>query len=628
MNTLAQGFALDALRVEPLAGLVSGPGGRERLDPKVMDVLVHMAEHAGQVVLREELLDRLWPHVVVTDDALTRCFYELRRCLARAGGDERYRALVETIPKRGYRLNGTVKPLKAPVDAPDAAVAAVVPAGRRRGWLAAGVAGFAVAALAAGVFLWRAAEDPDATAAAPALKSIAVLPFVDMSAGEAYGYLSDGMSEEILNRLSQSAHLRVISRTSSFALRDADLDVPQIADRLGVDYVLEGSVRRADDRFRITVQLIDAATNSHVWSRTYDRAFEDLFAAQDEIAVSVATAVGSALDGDRPARRVPASLEAYDRFLQGEFHYHRRLPADLERAADYYRQAIALDPAYARAWAALAGAYSLLIGEMDEPDTKALRQLQGEAAHKAVELNPELAIAQARLGQYYYQVQQREKGDEHMRRAAELNPQDPLVLGFASARALWRDDFAEAVRLWREIVAIDPLSPINRNNYAAHLHIYGRLPEALAEYRRALELNPEGSPHVLTGMARVLIRLGQYDEAARTIERLPPGNARDSTLALLHRAPGRREESDAALQRMIDGPTDVEASIRLAEAYVDRGRIAEAFDLLATRYAGLELDRAARPRLRWYFQDLLRRSPYFIALRNDPRWASVAVVPD
>jgi TolB-like protein/DNA-binding winged helix-turn-helix (wHTH) protein/Flp pilus assembly protein TadD len=627
MNTPAHGFVLDALQVEPLAGLVSGPGGRERLDPKVMDVLVHMAEHAGQVVLREELLARLWPHVVVTDDALTRCFYELRRCLVHAGGDERYRALVETIPKRGYRLNGTVKPLKAPVDAPDAAVAAVVPAGRRRGWLAAGMAGFAVAAIAAGVFLWRAAEDPDATAAAPALKSIAVLPFVDMSAGEAHGYLSDGMSEEILNRLSQSAHLRVISRTSSFALRDADLDVPQIADRLGVDYVLEGSVRRADDRFRITVQLIDAATNSHVWSRTYDRAFEDLFAAQDEIAVSVAAAVGAAVDGERPPRRVPASVEAYDRFLQGEFHYHRRLPDDIERAADYYRQAIALDPAYARAWAALAGAYSLLSGEKDEPETHALRQLQGEAAHKAVELNPELAIAQARLGQYYYHVQQHEKGDEHMRRAAELDPNDPLVLAFAASQAIWEDDFAEAARLWHEIVAKDPLSPMSRNNYAAHLHANGQLPEALAEYRRALELNPDAGLYVLAGTARVLIGLGRYDEAAPIIDRLPAGNTRDCVIALLHRAPSRRQEADAALRRLAAATRNLDDEVCLAEAYADRGLKDEAFDLLARRYQALESDRAARPRARWYFQNEIRRSPYFVGLRDDPRWAALAIIP-
>jgi len=622
MSTLAQGFALEALRVEPTAGLLSGAGGRERLDPKVMDVLVHMAEHAGQVVLRDDLLARLWPNAVVTDDALTRCFYELRRALAHASGDEGYRALLETIPKRGYRLNATVKPIEI-----TAAVAKPTRPARRRSTLwTVGASALALAAIAAGVFLWRMPDKVEATAGTPP-NSIAVLPFLDMSERQDQGYLSDGVTEEILNHLSQSDSLRVISRTSSFALRDEDLDVPQIAEKLGVSHVLEGSVRKSGDRVRVTAQLIDAATNSHLWSRTLDRPVGDLFAVQDEIAMSVAAAVGSTLGGTRSATRMPASVEAYERFLQGEFLYHRRLPGDIERAADYYRQAVALDPGYARAWAALAGGYSLLIGEMDETTTQALRHLQGEAARKAVELDPGLAIAHARLAQYYYHVQQPELGDEHLRRAAALDPDEMLVLGFGATRALWRDDFAEAARLWRRAVVQDPLSPVNRTNYAAALHTNGQLPQALAEYQRVLELNPEANSYAHIGLASVLIRLGRHDEAMPIINRLPPGNDQDYALALLHRAPGRREQADAALRRLAADPQDVDHVIYLAEVYADRGLKDEAFSLLEAHYRDLERDRAARPRVRWYFQDEIRRSPYLMALRADPRWAELATVP-
>jgi DNA-binding winged helix-turn-helix (wHTH) protein len=148
MHDLEQGFVLDALRVEPLAGRVTGPGGREKLDPKVMDVLVQMARHAGQVVLREDLLTRLWPNVVVTDDALTRCIYELRRQFKLAGGDHRYRTLIETVPKRGYRLNAEVRPAAAPQ-----AARAAVAAGRHRSlWIAIGSAA-ALAVIAAGLYL-------------------------------------------------------------------------------------------------------------------------------------------------------------------------------------------------------------------------------------------------------------------------------------------------------------------------------------------------------------------------------------------------------------------------------------------------------------------------------------------
>jgi TolB-like protein/DNA-binding winged helix-turn-helix (wHTH) protein len=286
MNALEKGFALEALQVEPLTGLVTGPGGRERLDPKVMDVLVQMAGHAGQVVLREELLARLWPNVVVTDDALTRCFCELRRELSRAAGDDHYRALIETVPKRGYRLNGEVRPVAGSVAVPRAAA----PAPSRSHWATLGSAALLVA-IAAGLDLWRSPELADIPADASGLRSIAVLPFLDMSAEGDQRYFSDGVTEEILSKLSQSRDLRVISRTSSFSLRNETLDVPSIAARLNVAYVLEGSVRRSGDRVRVTAQLIDASTNSHVWSQTYERAVGDPFAVQDEVATSVAMAL-------------------------------------------------------------------------------------------------------------------------------------------------------------------------------------------------------------------------------------------------------------------------------------------------------------------------------------------------
>jgi TolB-like protein len=330
-----------------------------------MDVLVHMAEHARQVVLREELLARLWPNAVVTDDALTRCFYELRRGLAHAAGDERYRTLLETVPKRGYRLNADVRPL-APVATGEPAPPPPPPRGFR--WTVIGVTA-ALSIIGAALYLWRAPDRSETPAAGPGPYAIAVLPFLDMSEQKDQAYFSDGVTEEILNRLAQAENLRVIARTSSFAVRNANLDVPQIAERLEVSYVLEGSVRKAGGRVRITAQLIDAATNSHTWSRIYDRSVDDLFAVQDEIAVSVAAALQGTLAGSDMRQRTPASVEAYERFLQGEFHYNRRSAGDTGRATDYYRQAIALDPAYARAWAALSGAYSLEIGEMDETTT-------------------------------------------------------------------------------------------------------------------------------------------------------------------------------------------------------------------------------------------------------------------
>ena len=374
MDALEKGFGLEELRVDPQSGEVSGPGGREKLDRKVMDVLLHMAQHAGHVVAREDLLAALWPDAVVTDDALTRCFYELRRHLSHAGGDERYRALVETLPKRGYRLNGTVVPL-----APDSGLQPPAPRKRLPTWAVATGAAILLAVIAL-LLVTKSPLSPTDDASNAQSSSIAVLPFLDMSAEKDQGYLAYGVTEEILDRLTQSENLAVIARTSSFSLQQESLDVPAIGKRLNVDYVLEGSVRKAGDRLRITAQLIDVSSNAHVWSQTYDRAIDDIFAVQDEIAASVATAMQVTLAGLETGEPPPAKLDAYERFLQGQFFYNRRAPGDIERAVDEYKQAVALDPEFARAWAALAGAYSLLYAEVRTAATTALRDLQGEAA--------------------------------------------------------------------------------------------------------------------------------------------------------------------------------------------------------------------------------------------------------
>ncbi len=630
MSTLEQGFVLEGLRVSPRAGEVSGPGGRDKLDPKVMGVFLLMAERAGEVVPREDLLARLWPNAVVTDDALTRCFYELRRQLSHAGGDERYRSMIETLPKRGYRLNAGVRP-SAPATAPAIPAAQTAPEPvslppRRRRWVVAASAATMIGTAAVVVFGWLPDLGEGGRAASTA-HAIAVLPFLDMSAGQDHAYFSDGVTEEILNRLSQADNLRVISRTSSFALRGKNLDVPRIAERLNVNYVLEGSVRRSGDRVRVTAQLIDAATNSHVWSATYDRGIGDIFAVQDEVAGGVTEALEVTVKGRNAQARAPPHLEAYEDFLQGQFFFNRRSTGDIERATRLFQNAVELDPQYARAWAALAGAYSLMIGELHANSNEPLRKLQGEAALKAAELDPNLAVAHARLAQYYYHTQQQEKGDEHMRAAVALNPDDLLVLGFSASEAVWRDDLGEAVRLLRKAVAQDPLSFVTRGNFGFMLLRNGQLEEALAEFRRSLELNPDAGPQLETEIARVLILLGRHDEALAVIARLPSGSWRNFALALLHDVPGQRGNSDAALARLTAASRDVMDRVHLGEAYAFRGRMDNAFDVLLKFHEQLKTDRRRPLRDQWYFQNEIRMAPLLEPLHSDPRWAELATTP-
>ncbi len=619
---LEQGFLLEGLRIDPPDGVVVGPGGREKLDPKIMSVLVLMAQHAGHVVSREELHDRLWPNAVVTEDALTRCFHELRRQLSLAGGDERFRALIETLPKRGYRLNGTVAPLPEGGQAPHA--------NRSKARLIAIAAAF-VAALSLAVLVakWNgAASAGDPSVAARTADSIAVLPFVDLSAAQDQAFLADGITEEILNRLAQAGELRVIARTSSFSFRDETLDVAEIAERLDVTHVLEGSIRTSGDRVRVTAQLISASDESHVWSETYDRDVRDLFAIQDEIATAVATALQVSL-GARQSQHVTApSVAAYGQFLQGQFFYNRRATGDIARSVEYYEKALAIDPDFARAWAALAGACALLAAEGD-PDSAGWRTRQGQAAHKAVELDSQLAVAHARLSQFYFQTGDRERGGQHFELAVALDPNDPLVLGHLSSRALFRGDLDQAITHQRKIVALDPVSFSQRKNLAAYLQAAGQLEEALVETRNAKALNP--APELDVDIARLLTLEGRHDEARAVVAAMPEGKHRDQALAMLFQAPGLRPESDAALKRLAlrsRVASDSESSaVRLAEAYALRGMKNEAFAVLAAEQQALALDAGSSRRRKWELNEALRFSHFLKALHGDPRWTELLAEP-
>jgi TolB-like protein/DNA-binding winged helix-turn-helix (wHTH) protein/Tfp pilus assembly protein PilF len=621
-HALEQGFQLGDLRVDPLDDEVSGPNGRERLDPKVMDVLVLLAQHAGHIVLREDLFAQLWPNTVVTDDALTRCIYELRRHLNQAGGDESYKAMLETLPKRGYRLNGEIVPARKP-----AGSASGFRPLRRVAALAAAILIAALLWLIIGQRVFGPTVEPPSLSADGAAPSIAVLPFVDMSAGQDQGFLSDGISEEILNRLAQIPALRVIARTSSFAFRGQQAGIPEIAAKLNVSHVLEGSIRRSGDSLRITAQLISASDSSHAWLETYDRELSDLFAVQDEIAASVARALQIQLaDVNRGSSR-PVSAQAHEKFLQGQFFYNRRAPGDSERAAQYYEEAVAIDPGYARAWAALSGAYSLLAWD-GQTLIKDLQKRQGEAAHKAAELDPRLAVAHARLARFYYETEDYEKAKEHEREAVALDPDDPLVLGYTSGNALARGDFDEAIAMQRRALAQDPLASTHRTNLAVLLLADGQLDVAKSEFRRALELRPDAGLKVNVEIVRILVLQRRYDEAQSAIARFPESKLRDHGLALLYQAPGRLADADAALKRLAAQSGDTMDSIRLAEVYAFRGLSDEAFAALQERNEMLKRPKDWElPRI-WNFQDEMRLSPFLKPLHADPRWEALMAKPD
>jgi TolB-like protein/DNA-binding winged helix-turn-helix (wHTH) protein/Tfp pilus assembly protein PilF len=615
---LEPGFSLGELRVSPVEGEIAGPGGVQKLDPKVMGVLVTLAGHANHVVTRDELLARLWPGAVVTDDALSRCLYELRRHLVVAGGSEECRALIETMPKRGYRLNAEVTPLAQ-------APAAAAGSGRRSRWALWAAA--ASVAIVAAFILGRPEPGERRT-------SIAVMPFADLSETQDQAYLADGVAEEILDNLSQSTDLRVIARTSSFAFRGRNADIAEIARTLDVTHVLEGSVRRAGDDLRVTAQLIATRDSTHLWSTTFERKLGDLFAIQDEIAAAVATALHTTLELRSLGPAPTPKFAAFDLVKQGESLYYRRAPGDIQRSVELFEQAVQVDPSYARAWADLAGAYSLLAWSVHPPNAL-LRAKQGEAALRAVELEPALALAQARLAQYYHESGDGESRDRHFALALKLNPDDPLVLGYLASIAVTAGDLEAAIAAQRRALLRDPMSTAIRQNLGVVLMASGRLDEALECYRTLLEINPDAGADIAIEMARIPALLGRYDEAAEAAARLPAGKYRDQAMALLERSPAHRAEADAALARLEShvpvAPLDLPEhtimdAVRLAEVYAFRGRGDQAFETLARKQralAGIQERSVYIDKLR----QELRVAPFLKPLHADPRWAALLAEP-
>jgi TolB-like protein/Tfp pilus assembly protein PilF len=460
-----------------------------------------------------------------------------------------------------------------------------------------------------------------------AMNSIAVLPFVDMSAEQNQVYLADGIAEEILNRLAQAGNLLVISRTSSFVFRSESMDIRDIAAKLDVQHVLEGSVRKSGDSIRITAQLIAAADNSHLWSETFDRELGDLFAIQDEIAASVATALQVRMAGGKPHDRMPATVEAYENYLQGQFFYHRRAPGDVERSARYYEDAVAMDPGYARAWAAMSGAFSLL-RRKDPLNAQVWLDKQGQAALKAVELDPDLAAAHARLANFHYARSDIPAGDHHQQRAAVLDPDDLLVLGSAASRAIYHGDFDTAIRAWRRSIVQDPLAPTARINLATALAGDGQLDQALAEYRGVLDLSPDIGWEIELDVARMLILLRRFDEAQLRLTRIPEGPSRDYGQALLHEHSPARAEAAAALDRLdATHAADNRDFVRLADVYSYRGMREKAFAVLRTGKETFARDQESSADNAWTFLLDLRLSPFLRPLHDDPRWQELMAPP-
>ena len=638
-------FVIDERR-----GVLQRHGQDVPLRPKTWGVLRQLVLHRGELVTKQALLDAVWRRRIVSEGVVAKSVREIREAL----GDD-HRAVVRTVPGRGYIFDAPVT-LEATADdgrdEPGASPAALetdpaadgipatpmdssvppvspvsrtdMPAAHRWRHASLGLLLLLVVAVVSSVVPRTDDSSPrplEGSAFAPRERSIAVLPFEDMSPEGDQQYLADGMAEEILNLLAASEELTVIARTSSFAFREEQADVRTIGRRLDVAYLIEGSVRRSGDDLRVAVQLVDTRDGTRAWSASYDRKTRDTLRLQSEIAGAVSDQLHVRLvdSGDRP----PVDPVAYQRYMEARFLFNRRSDGDLARAEALYLEATRLDPDFARAWAGLAGVYwvrttlwyedSIRLSMPEALDAMAL------PVERALQADPDLAEAHVRAFIYFTGTGDPARARDHLARARALAPNDPLVLASLAWPVGGSEPLESQIAVQRKIIAVDPLSLTPRYNLVHHLILERLLVEARREIEAALSLFPEATGRFAYQSALIDLLEGDFEAAAAAAEKLPDETDRlyekTGLLAAVWDAQGLTDRTAGVLAQLEQEP-DGWAALRLAEIHAYRGAEDEAFAWLREA-----LQRAARdPDQGNGFWQVISESLFLVELEADPRW--------
>jgi adenylate cyclase len=455
----------------------------------------------------------------------------------------------------------------------------------------------------------RGTEARTATGLAQAVDdSIAVLPFTNMSDDPSNLHFADGLSEEVLNLLSRMPGLRVVARTSSFAFRDRTIGAQAISRELSVTHLLEGSVRRSGKRIRVAAQLIRGADASHLWSRSYDRELEDIFAVQDDIASAVARELEVELRAGAAPRSWPTDPETYMRYLRGRQALDLASRDGYSRAAIEFEAALAVDPRFAPAWAALGMMYWGMANN-SLIDYAVGTRLARESSEKALAIDPSLADPLSLLG--YLDVVQgadRDGGMARLERARQLEPHNPRILtrlANASVRVGRLDD---SIQHCLRALQADPMSALAYAVYGNTCYFAGRLEEAEAARRKVLALSPGWmSGHFYLG--RVLLAQGRTEAALEEMQLEESEFWRLTGLALALQSLGRHEDSGDALQRLKALGSLGSASYQLAQIHACRGEPDAAFEWLDSAVASGDAGLA-----------FLVVDPLLVPLHRDPRW--------
>jgi len=593
-----QRFRVADLDVDLRRQTVRRKGTELELPDLSFRLLATLIRHAPERVTKDELVREVWDGVVVSDETLAQRVRLLRQAL---GEDSQMPRYITSVRGRGYRLI-------CPVD--QAGKSALLH--RITGKWA--VTGGVLALLLAVAWFATTSEQQPATGSVP--ESVAVLPFVDLSSDQSQRYFADGMQEELLTRLTELDSLDIVSRTSVEKFRSTDLGLPEIAREVGADAVIEGSVRISSNRVRITVQLIDATTDRHLWAENYDRelSVENLFSIQEEVADQIAQALQIEYQGgatDSTVQLPTRSLEAYDAFLLGRFHTFQQTPQSLDLAVRHLEAAVAIDPEFAEAYASLGWAYSFLGTGYGSRAPRDVYPKAKAAALKALSINSELADARSLyadiLTWYDWDFAAAER---EYRKTLALDPMN--VLGYALFLSTQRRH-EEAIALIEKRIRNDPLETYAQVNAAWRYLNAGQIERAIDAARQA-----QGHPDANAALGYSLIAADHIAQATKIfeadIDRQGRNPSQLSNLAFAYFRAGRRNEAIDLLEELeASAETTYVSPDLIAAVYFAAGDADTGFSLLQT---------AASERARELI--FLQVNQMLTGHRDDPRYVALA----
>src|SRR5438552_3523827 len=567
------------------AGELRKHGMRIKLQEQPCQILAILLEHRGEMVTREELQSRLWPRntFVDFDHSLNTAVMRLREALSDSSENPRF---IETLPRRGYRFVAPVEEKSAPLiesHPPQTARLGASPTANPNENPALSLASpefpataakksdrvlrprlfsltiFLIVIVLAASFGFRYLPRPSvAVAPQGRMTSLVVLPFENLSADKDQAYFADGMTDELIAHLAKIRSLRVISRTSSMEYKGTHKALSQIARDLNVDSVVEGTVLRSGDRVRITAELVQVATDRHLWAETYESQLGDILTLQSHVASAIVNEIRVKLtpeDQVRLATTRPVSTQSYENYLKGRYYWNKRSQEGLTKAIDYFQLAIEKDPNYALAYAGLADCYSIIgsaivgtvpaSGVAPQARAAALKSLELDdtlaEAHtslatvrfnydwdwnaaasgfrRAVELNPSYATAYQRNSLYLMSMGRTSESIAEMNRAHDLDPLSISMNFSLGWRLYMAREYDQAIEQLRNTIDMDPAFVLPHLVLGQAYEQKKAYDQAIAELRRATELSL-GSPPVLAALARTLAVSGRITEARNLLEQL------------------------------------------------------------------------------------------------------------